>query len=83
MVVSISESFLIFSVLICLPGCSYSRQDVIHAAAGNKNINHGCPSPSTTVQTAANVVSQSTIQEGWCFVIHKSDPGASIALHGL
>ena len=44
MVVSVSESFLIFSVLICLPRCSDSRQDVIQAAAGNKRINHGCPS---------------------------------------
>ena len=46
MVVFISESFLIFSVLlvICLPECSDSRQEVIHAAAGNHSINHGCPS---------------------------------------
>ena len=45
MVVSISESVLVLSVLlICLSGRSYSRQDVIHAAAGNKSINHGCPS---------------------------------------
>ena len=44
MVVSISESVLVLSVLICLSGCSYSHQDVIHAAAGNKSINHGCPS---------------------------------------
>ena len=44
MVVSLSESVLVFSVLICLSGCSYSRQEVIHAAAGNKSINHGCPS---------------------------------------
>ena len=32
------------SVLICLTGCSYSHQEVIHATAGNKNVNHGCPS---------------------------------------
>ena len=45
MVVSISESFLVFSVLlICLPGCSDSRQEVIQAAAGKRSINHGCPS---------------------------------------
>ena len=44
MVVSISESVLVLSVLICLSGCSYSHQEVIHAAAGNKSINHGCPS---------------------------------------
>ena len=44
MVVSISESALIFSVFICLSGCSYSHQEVIHAAAGNQSINHGCPS---------------------------------------
>ena len=44
MVVSISESVLVLNVLICLSGCSYSRQEVIHAAAGNKSINHGCPS---------------------------------------
>ena len=45
MVVSIGQSFLVpvFSVLICLPGCSYSHQEV-HAAAGNQTINHGCPS---------------------------------------
>ena len=43
MVVSISQSFQIFSVLlICLPGCSH--QEVIKAAAGNQSINHGCPS---------------------------------------
>ena len=41
---SISESVLVLSVLICLSECSYSHQDVIHAAAGNKSINHGCPS---------------------------------------
>ena len=44
MVVSISESVLVLSVLICLSGRSYSHQEVIHAAAGNKSINHGCPS---------------------------------------
>ena len=44
MVVSFSKSFLIFNVLICLTGCSYSHQEVIHATAGNKNVNHGCPS---------------------------------------
>ena len=45
MIVSISESVLIFSVLlICLSGHSYSRQEVIHAEAGNGSINHGCPS---------------------------------------
>ena len=45
MVVSTSESVLVLSVLlIFLPGCSYSHQDVIHAAAGNHSINHGCPS---------------------------------------
>ena len=39
------ESVLVFSaLLICLPGCSYSHQEVIHTAAGNKSINHGCPS---------------------------------------
>ena len=44
MVVSI-ESVLVFSaLLICLPGCSYSHQEVVHTAAGNKSINHGCPS---------------------------------------
>ena len=38
------ESVLVFSaLLICLPGCSYSHQEVIHTAAGNKSINHGCP----------------------------------------
>ena len=39
------QNFLLFlSALICLPGCSYSYQEVIHTAAGNKSINHGCPS---------------------------------------
>ena len=42
MVVSIRQSFLVFSVLICLLGCSH--QEVIQAAAGNRGINHGCPS---------------------------------------
>ena len=42
MVASISQSFLAFSVLICLLGCSH--QEVIQAAAGNRSINHGCPS---------------------------------------
>ena len=45
MVVSISESVLVLSVLlICLPRCSYSYRKVIHAAAENHSINHGCPS---------------------------------------
>ena len=45
MVVSISQSVLVCIVLlICLPGCSDSHQEVIQAAAGNKSINHGCPS---------------------------------------
>ena len=45
MVVSISETVLVFTVLlICLPGCFYSRQEVIQATTGNKSINHGCPS---------------------------------------
>ena len=44
MVVSFSESFLVFTVLICLTGCSYSHQEVIQATAGNKYANHGCPS---------------------------------------
>ena len=44
MVVSI-DSVLVFSaLLICLPGCSYSHQEVVHTAAGNKSINHGCQS---------------------------------------
>ena len=44
MFASISQSFLVLSVLslICLPGCSH--QEVIQAAAGNQSINHGCPS---------------------------------------
>ena len=42
MVVSINLFFI--SVLICLPGCSHSRQEVIQAVNGNKSINHGCPS---------------------------------------
>ena len=42
MVASISQSFLAFSVLICLLGCSH--QEVIQAATGNRSINHGCPS---------------------------------------
>ena len=45
MVGSISQSDLVFSVLlICLPGCSYSHQVVIHAATVSQSINHGCPS---------------------------------------
>ena len=46
MVVSIWQTVLVFSVLlvICLSECSYSRQEVIHTTAGNKSINHGCPS---------------------------------------
>ena len=45
MIASISERVLTFSVLlICLPGCSYSHQESIHTAAGNKSVNHGCPS---------------------------------------
>ena len=45
MIASISESVLVFSaLLICLPGCSYSHQELIHTATGNKSINHGCPS---------------------------------------
>ena len=42
MVVSINLIFI--SVLICLPGCSHSYQEVIQAVNGNKSINHGCPS---------------------------------------
>ena len=43
MVVSINLLFI--SVLICLPGCSHSHQEVIQAVLnGNKSINHGCPS---------------------------------------
>ena len=44
MVASISASLLQFSsVLICLPGYSYSHQEV-QLAARNHGINHGCPS---------------------------------------
>ena len=66
MVAYISQSVLVFCVLICLPGCSYSHQQVIHAASGNKSIKYGCP---FLVQTTASVVSQSTGQGGQCFVI--------------
>ena len=42
---SIRETVLVFSVLIIgLPGCSYSHQEVIHAATVSQSINHGCPS---------------------------------------
>ena len=44
MVVFMSASVLLFiSAVICLPGCSYSYQEV-NTATGNKSINHGCPS---------------------------------------
>ena len=41
------------SVLICLQGRSYSHQDVIHAAAGNKS-NHGCPSWFIPIDNSSN-----------------------------
>ena len=44
MVVCLSQSVLVFSVLlICLLKCSHSHQEV-QVAARNKSINHGCPS---------------------------------------
>ena len=45
MTLSISRSVLVYSVFVCLAGCSGSYQELIQTASGKKlSINHGCPS---------------------------------------
>ena len=66
MVAPISQSVLVICVLICLPGCSYSHQEVIHTTSGNKSISHGCPSQFIPICSS----SEHLIHPGGCCMIH-------------
>ena len=65
----LNTSVLVFSVLVCL-GCSDGHQvaSQLKRKVSTMAVHH-CLFPLVTVQTTANMVSQSTMQGGWYIVI--------------